>query len=88
MWNVFMGTLQKNMFGKKNLFEISIVSISNFTVDTFSIFSAINYAFLHRDGEKIDFFDFLLIRLALSIIDKKLHLSIKYRFCLELQKSQ
>ncbi len=43
---------------------------------------------LTRDGEKIDFFDFLSIRLALSIIDKKLHLSIKNRFCAELQKSQ
>ncbi len=42
----------------------------------------------NRDGEKIDFFDFLSIRLALSIIDKKLHLSIKNRFCRELQKSQ
>ncbi len=41
-----------------------------------------------RDGEKINFFDFLSIRLALSIISKKLHLSIKNRFCLELQKSQ
>ncbi len=41
-----------------------------------------------RDGEKIDFFDFLSIRLALLIIDKKLHLSIKNRFCPELQKSQ
>ncbi len=35
-----------------------------------------------RDGEKIDFFDFSWIGLALSIIDKKLHL------CPELQKSQ
>ncbi len=41
-----------------------------------------------RDGEKIDFFNFLSIRLALLIIDKKLHLSIKNRFCPELQKSQ
>ncbi len=43
---------------------------------------------VHRDGEKIDFFDFLSIRLALLIIDKKFHLSIKNRFCWELQKSQ
>ncbi len=40
-----------------------------------------------KDGEKIDFFDFLSVRLALSIIDKKLHLSIKNRFCPELQKA-
>ncbi len=30
-----------------------------------------------RDGGKINFFDFLSIRLVLSIIDKKFHLSIK-----------
>ncbi len=36
-----------------------------------------------RDGGKIDFFNFLSIRLILSIIDKTLHLSIKNRFCLE-----
>ncbi len=36
-----------------------------------------------RDGGKIDFFDFLSIRLILSIIDKTLHLSIKNQFCLE-----
>ncbi len=41
-----------------------------------------------RDGEKIDFFDFSSMGLALSIIDRKLHLSIKNRFCPELQKSQ
>ncbi len=38
-----------------------------------------------RDGGKIYF---LSIRPALSIIDKKLHLSIKNRFCPELQNSQ
>ncbi len=42
---------------------------------------------ISRDGEIIDFFDFLSIRLALSIIDKKLHLSIKNRFCPELKKA-
>ncbi len=40
-----------------------------------------------RDGGKINFFDFLSIRPVLSIIDKKCHLLIKNRFCLELQKS-
>ncbi len=40
-----------------------------------------------RDGGKINFFDFLSIRPILSIINKKCHLSIKNRFCLELQKS-
>ncbi len=30
-----------------------------------------------RDGEEIDFFNFVSIRPALSIIDKKLQLSIK-----------
>ncbi len=38
-------------------------------------------------GEKIDFFEFLSIRLALSIIDKKLHLSINNQLCPELQNS-
>ncbi len=38
-------------------------------------------------GEKSIFFDFLSIRPVLSIIDKKPHLSIKNRFCLELQKN-
>ncbi len=40
-----------------------------------------------KDGGKIDFFDFLSIRPVLSIIDKKYHLSIKNRFCPELQKT-
>ncbi len=40
-----------------------------------------------RDKEKINFFDFLSIRPVLSIIDKKCHLLIKNRFCLELKKT-
>ncbi len=39
-------------------------------------------------GKESIFFDFLSTRLALLIIDKKLHLSIKNRFCPELQKNQ
>ncbi len=46
-------------------------------IDLPSPWSITDYHFHRRDGEKIDFFDFLSIRLALSIIDKKLHLSIK-----------
>ncbi len=100
---VFLRIFQTSKF-TKNILEVScfrkILRMLPRNIKTQDNFSARFYGFRGnfrnrfenfleiRDGEKIDFFDFLSIRLALSIIDKKLYLSTENRFCPELPKSQ